>query len=292
MKLISQIIHADIAHKHGFLGKNIGIAFLDTGIYPHKEFYPADQRIAGFIDYVHHRSYPYDDNGHGTHITGIAASASCGIAPAAHIISLKVLDALGNGNQRTFLNGLSWIHHFHKQYGIRIVNISIGTPASGNDEAANAIVKQVNQLWDDGLVVCIASGNNGPRDHSITAPGNSRKIITVGSSDDASRPMGSQRFAKNYSSRGPTSSCVMKPDVVAPGTNIYSCGLNGGHSIKSGTSMATPAVSGAIALLLERYPYYTNKDVKMKLRYNCDKLSTPRNHQGWGQINVQKLLDL
>ena len=92
MKLISQIIHADIAHKHGFLGKNIGIAFLDTGIYPHKEFYPADQRIAGFIDYVHHRSYPYDDNGHGTHITGIAASASCGIAPAAHIISLKVLD--------------------------------------------------------------------------------------------------------------------------------------------------------------------------------------------------------
>ena len=80
MKLISQIIHADIAHKHGFLGKNIGIAFLDTGIYPHKEFYPADQRIAGFIDYVHHRSYPYDDNGHGTHIAGIAASASCGIA--------------------------------------------------------------------------------------------------------------------------------------------------------------------------------------------------------------------
>ena len=189
MKLISQIIHADIAHKHGFLGKNIGIAFLDTGIYPHKEFYPADQRIAGFIDYVHHRSYPYDDNGHGTHITGIAASASCGIAPAAHIISLKVLDALGNGNQRTFLNGLSWIHHFHKQYGIRIVNISIGTPASGSDEAANAIVKQVNQLWDDGLVVCIASGNNGPRDNTITAPGNSRKIITVGSSDDASRPM-------------------------------------------------------------------------------------------------------
>ncbi len=85
----------------------------------------------------------------------------------------------------------------------------------------------------------------------------------------------------------------MKPDVVAPGTNIFSCSLNNRYAIKSGTSMATPVVSGSFALLLEKYPFYTNKDIKMKLRKNCDKLKTPRHHQGWGaDTNLKKLMDL
>ena len=83
-----------------------------------------------------------------------------------------------------------------------------------------------------------------------------------------------------------------EPDVVAPGTNIYSCSLHNRYAVKSGTSMATPVVSGAMALLLEKYPYYTNKDAKKKLKFNCDQLNTPRSHQGWGRINVQKLLEL
>ena len=278
-----------------YTGKGIGVAILDTGISPHPDF---GNRICAFSDFISHKQTPYDDNGHGTHVTGILCGDGTasggkyrGVAPGCGIIGLKVLDRFGNGNKEDVLCAFDWIIRHMQKYHIRVVNISVGTTCK-NGKEHNSLIQGVEKLWDRGLVVVAAAGNQGPLPGSITAPGSSRKIITVGSSDDASRPMGSQRFAKNYSSRGPTSSCVMKPDVVAPGTNIYSCGLNGGHSIKSGTSMATPAVSGAIALLLERYPYYTNKDVKMKLRYNCDKLSTPRNHQGWGQINVQKLLDL
>lgn len=70
---VSKQIHADLAHQHGFLGEGIGIAYLDTGLFPHKDFSPHSTRIAKFVDFVHSKSFSYDDNGHGTHITGIAA---------------------------------------------------------------------------------------------------------------------------------------------------------------------------------------------------------------------------
>lgn len=298
LKSISSQIHADLAHQNGFLGNGIGIAFLDTGLFPHRDFYPIDQRLEAFLDFVHHKSDCYDDNGHGTHITGIACSSGMigqkylGIAPKSHIISLKVLNALGNGDPSSFIRGLQWIHENHRAYHIRIVNISIGSPSCPEDKSSYEILYHVNRLWDDGLIVCIAGGNHGPRPQSISIPGNSRKIITVGSSDDFMKILGNRRLPSHYSGRGPTASCIMKPDVVAPGTNIYSCGLHHRYAIKSGTSMATPVVSGAMALLLERYPFYTNKDAKKKLKFNCDHLNTPRSHQGWGRINVAKLLDL
>ena len=92
---VSKQIHADLAHQHGFLGEGIGIAYLDTGLFPHKDFSPHSTRIAKFVDFVHSKSFSYDDNGHGTHITGIAASSATfgsdylGIAPKSHIVSLK-----------------------------------------------------------------------------------------------------------------------------------------------------------------------------------------------------------
>ena len=128
---VSKQIHADLAHQHGFLGEGIGIAYLDTGLFPHKDFSPHSTRVAKFVDFVHSKSFSYDDNGHGTHITGIAASSATfgsdylGIAPKSHIVSLKVLDASGNGVQSAFLQGLDWIHEYHRSYQIRIVNISI-----------------------------------------------------------------------------------------------------------------------------------------------------------------------
>lgn len=295
---VSKQIHADLAHQHGFLGEGIGIAYLDTGLAPHKDFAPMDQRVTAFIDLVKGRSHPYDDNGHGTHITGIAASCASyasdylGIAPKSHIISIKVLDAMGNGVQSAFIRGLDWIHRNYRSYDIRVVNISIGTANHHNENASKELLFHVNQLWDDGLVVCIAGGNQGPKPQSISIPGNSPKIITVGSSDDSIKIIGKYQFSSHYSGRGPTTSCIMKPDVVAPGTNILSCGFSNRYTLKSGTSMATPVVSGALALLLEKYPFFTNKEVKMKLRSSCDKLKTPRRHQGWGLINLQKLMDL
>ena len=153
-------------------------------------------------------------------------------------------------------------------------------------------VKGVNAAWDDGLVVVVAAGNQGPGRQTITTPGISRKVITVGCSDDhkEGNVMGNRMV--DYSGRGPTGACICKPDVVAPGSSIISCSNEPGrYMIKSGTSMSTPLVSGAIALLLEKYPDMSNRDVKLRLRERCVDLGLPKNQQGWGGLDVQRLLE-
>ncbi len=172
-------------------------------------------------------------------------------------------------------------------YKIRVVNISVGTTyRTRNDQ--DVLVRGVEQLWDQGLVVVAAAGNQGPEPGSITAPGCSKKVITVGSSDMLS---GKERI----SGRGqPTFECVCKPDLVAPGRRIMSCAAGAGNTygMKSGTSMSTPMISGAAALALEKDPMLTNVDIKMMLRDSADDLGLPKNQQGWGKFNCKKFLSL
>ena len=130
-----------------------------------------------------------------------------------------------------------------------------------------------------------AAGNQGPRSGSVTAPGSSRKIITVGSSD-----LLTGRTA--ISGRGPTSECICKPDLVAPGNRILSCapGTDFAYGVKSGTSMSTPLVSGAVALLLQKYPTLTNVEIKRCLKESARDLGLPRNLQGSGELNMKQAL--
>lgn len=134
-----------------------------------------------------------------------------------------------------------------------------------------------------GIVVAASAGNKGPAPHSISAPGNSRKIITVG-----------YHSKHSNSSVGPTSLCIKKPDVVTPGYQITSCchqyASQSAYIKKSGTSMATPIVSGSIALLLSLYPQLTPKEVKVRLKNSCTDLNLPHGSQGWGLLNVEKFL--
>lgn len=149
-------------------------------------------------------------------------------------------------------------------------------------------MRSINSLWEAGLVVVTAAGNNGPSDYTIGAPGNSRKIITVGTSDSVKG-----KFAHDFSGRGPTMNCIKKPDIVAPGLNIISCNniINRSFYIpRSGTSMSTPIVSGCIALLLQKYPYFTNKDVKLQLKRTAIDLHMPHEKQGWGLIRCDTFL--
>lgn len=279
----------------GFTGKNVGVAILDTGCFLHEDF---EHRVIAFADIVQKRPAPYDENGHGSHICGIIggdghASGGLyhGVAPGCNLIPVKVLDRRGNGFASDVLAGLRFIRENRKRLGIRIVNISVGSLSKKSMGENSALVRGVNDAWDDGLVVVVAAGNMGPRRGTITTPGISRKVITVGCSDDNKEVNVMGNRMVDYSGRGPTGSCICKPDVVAPGASVISCSNQAGkYTTKSGTSMATPLVSGAIALLLEKYPDMSNRDVKLRLRERCTDLGLPQNQQGWGLLDVEKLL--
>ena len=281
-------------------GKGVGVAVLDTGICPHPDF---GDRIKVFRDFVKNKKEIYDDNGHGTHVCGIIGGDGRmsrqkirGVAPGCHFCVCKVLDRKGNGTAGNMVEGLQWIARHFAEYGIRIVNISVGAlPKKGMGEDS-LLIRNVNLLWDLGLVVVAAAGNQGPGACTVTTPGISRKVITVGCSDDGKPVDISGSRMINYSGRGPTEECLVKPEVVAPGFRVRSCGRYhqpGGsvYAVKSGTSMSTPVVSGAIALLLEKHPEYSNVQVKLRLRNSCLDLGLEKSHQGWGQIWLPGLLD-
>ena len=276
--------------KSFYTGKGIGVCILDTGIYEHIDF---TGRIWAFYDFLAFKRRPYDDNGHGTHVAGLVAgdgTASMGkyrgAAPGCGIISLKVLDRYGTGSQDDVLRALRWNRENRQQYRIRVVNISVGTTCNSKRNHAR-LLESVEQLWDEGVVVVTAAGNQGPRPGSITAPGSSKKVITVGSSD-----LLEGRSA--ISGRGPTAECVCKPDIVAPGNKIMSCvpGKPYSYGVKSGTSMSTPLVTGAIACALEKNPALTNTDIKTMLMNSAEDMGLPQNLQGWGKFNRRKFLKM
>ncbi len=283
-------------------GKGVGIAVLDTGADPHPDF---KKRIIGFYDPVGGRQAPYDDHGHGTHVCGILAGDGTasggryvGMAPQAGLYVVKVLDEQGEGMKRVFLKGCEHILQVHREKGIRAVNVSIGALAATEEDESSEMVWMLNRLWDAGLVVCVAAGNGARKDRiegSVTVLGTSRKIITVGSSDDEFPVNLGKRTLRDYSGCGPTKGCIMKPEIVAPGYRIVAAhrlqGKAGGlYAIRSGTSMAAPAVCGAVALLLGKEPERKNTEVKLRLRDTATDLGRPISKQGWGELNLQSFL--
>lgn len=271
-------------------GQGIGIAILDTGICPLEDFTYPQNRIIAFKDFVYGRSAAYDDNGHGTHVTGIACGNGYlshekykGIAPKSNIISLKILDELGHGSASAALDAIRWIAKNRSLYNIRVVNLSIGT----NDKTiASPLVKEVNSLWEKGVVVVAASGND--EKNGVASPGISPKIITVGSIEE-------QVHFRIKSGN----MVYYKPDIFAPGENIVSCKADDfsfqgkKRSVKSvidnyyvrmsGTSMATPMVSAAAALVLQYAPNLSPDSVK-RIICNAANVSPPE-----GLLNIEKI---
>ena len=282
-------------------GHGVTTAVLDTGISPHSDL---KGRIVAFGDMLYGKKRMYDDNSHGTHVAGIIAGSGglssglyAGIAPASQIVAVKVLDQKGEGKIRFLIEGIKVILRNRDKWQIRIVNISIGTLPHQGDEEETELMRWVDRLWDEGLVVVTAAGNFGPRSGTVTIPGISKKVITVGASDDGNQKDRYGKVGTNYSGRGPTSECVCKPDLVAPGSYIRSC--NGfsqkknqkAYSVKSGTSMSAPVVSGAVALLLSKYPDMKNVEVKLRLLMSADDMGKDPNIQGRGLLNIEKLLN-
>lgn len=290
LKKAVKILQAEKAWDKGWTGNGIRVAVLDTGIQKHPDL---TGRVICFRDFVNGAVTCYDDYGHGTHVSGILCGEGKvkkeyrGIAPGADLLCLKVLDKNGNGRREQVIRGIQWVIRHQREYAIRIMNISVGSVREGNEQDRK-LIESVEQAWDQGIVVVCAAGNLGPEPYTITAPGNSRKVITVGMSEERENW---------YSGCGPTYSCVCKPDLVTPGSQIWSCNAfyqaqRNYYCQKSGTSMSTPMISGAVALLLEKEPWLTNVEVKMRLKESARDLGMERNRQGWGQPDIPALLEL
>lgn len=291
MTNVGSLLELRRIYSRGITGKGITTAVLDTGIYAHPDFFIPRNKIVYFQDFVRNRKGPFDDNGHGTHVSGIIASggrlgdgSGIGVAPESGIVMLKVLEKDGSGKIKNMLKGMEWILLNHEKYGIRIVNISVGMPVKNiENPEEEELVKKVEQLWNTGLVVVVAAGNDGPAPYTITSPGTSRKVITVGTGKEA---------GGDYSGQGPVpGTCVCKPDIIAPAINILSCDNHGkNYKKRSGTSMATPIVSGTVALLLSNEPWLSNRDVKIRLMQSALDCGMAKSRQGWGLLNPEGIL--
>lgn len=284
-------------------GSGITIAVLDTGIGRHPDLLG---RTLCFRDFLGKRNLMYDDNGHGTHVCGILCGSGRlshgsyrGLAPGARLVVGKVLDERGDGLTEHMLNGLDWVLSVKDRYAIRILNISVGIGSLEEKGKELALQEKIDMVWESGILVVCAAGNKGPADGSISSVGGSARVVTVGCHDGSFRKDNPGR-CELYSGRGEAGAAVRKPDVVAPGTDIVSCNANcfglHGHMrnvyvAKSGTSMATPIVSAAAALALQKYPSMTNAECRQKLQYTATDLGIPWNRQGWGMVNVRRLLE-
>jgi subtilisin family serine protease len=266
----------------GYRGAGIKIAIVDTGLDPdHPDF--AGRVVAGasFVggDYR-------DQNGHGTHVAGIAAGDGSvlggkyrGAAPEARIYVARVLDRNGSGSMSGVMAGVEWA----VDQQVQVMNLSLG--GAGSSDGQDALSLTCNAAVAQGITVCVAAGNAGPGARTVGSPGAAEDVITVGAVD---RNDGMARF----SSRGPTADGRTKPDICFPGTDIVAARAAGTsmgspvsdrYTAASGTSMATPHASGLAALLLQAKPDLAPADVKRVLMGTALDLGQDHNAQGSGR---------
>ena len=282
--------------------EKVTVAVLDTGIKAHPDF---DDRIIAFGDFVNGRQTMYDDSGHGTHVAGciggsgrLSVGRFSGIAPTCRLCVGKVLDEKGEGSIETLYRGLLWVLENRLRYRIRVLNISVGIGESGTKEKMKELTDLLESVCDQGVVVVCAAGNNGPAEGTLSPLGESSSVITVGCNEDGF--FGARKdLCENYSGRGGEDLLYRKPDLVAPGTDVVSCNANcyrdkrgvyrNAYIKKSGTSMATPIVSGAAALFLQKFPDCSGKQVKRRMIYSARDLGEEWNKQGWGMPDLEKM---
>lgn len=233
-------------------GSGTTVAVLDTGV-DTRNHTSLSVSADGWKDFVNNRSHPYDNNGHGTHVSGTIAGGQTqtgdhyGVAPDTILVHGKVLDRSGSGSFADILTAMEWT--LTHESDVDVLSLSLGT-----DGYESAFIQPIKNLRSAGVVVVAAAGNHGPQ--SSSSPGNVYGSLSIG----ASTPDGTiaefssgERIMKNRSwnrtapDSWPESYTV--PDVAAPGVGVNSAAPGGEYRQATGTSMATPHVAGAIALL-------------------------------------------
>lgn len=288
---------ADQVHQAGLTGKGVVIAVIDTGIAPHDDLMKPEPRIVGWHDLVNGKKEPYDDEGHGTHVAGIIAGNGyesegkyTGMAPSALLVGVKALDKRGSGPISRVIAGIQWVVEHKEEYRIKAINLSLGAPPEEGYRTDPAS-KAVNAAWQAGLLVCAAAGNSGPQRRTITTPGISPRVLTVGSINDQGTVPREDDVINEFSSRGPTIDRLPKPDLIAPGADITSLKPGGGYVAQSGTSMATPMVAGAAALLWEKNPALSPNQIREIMVATAEDRGYNKLIQGAGYLNTRAALE-
>ena len=283
-------IDAPEAWAEGYTGQGVTVAVLDTG---YDDTHPDLQgRIAaGAKSFVPGEEVDADPNGHGTHVastiagTGAASGGTHrGVADGANLLIGKVLGADGSGQDSWIIEAMEWAGQ-----NAPIVSMSLGSreASDGKDVMAEALN---NIAEETGALFVVAAGNAGAPE-SIGAPGSAEQAFTVGSVDD---PSG---YLSYFSSQGPLArSGAMKPNVTGPGNDVTAARSadspgEGAYVSMSGTSMATPHVAGAAAILLSAHPDYTTEQLKAALASSATDVGYTPYQGGTGVIDVDAALD-
>ncbi|MCJ7700300.1 MAG: S8 family serine peptidase, partial [Anaerolineales bacterium] len=277
----------------GLRGEGVGVAVIDSGIFMDRDFSEIPGKPQMRIDKAvsFNGDTTTDIYGHGTHVAGIVGGNGTasgefysGIAPKVNFINLKISDEYGMAYESDTVEALKWALDNKEAYNIRVVNLSINsTVESSYNESPIDVALEI--LWFNGIVVVASSGNKGPDGGYNTvnaAPANDPFVITVGSSDEHGTSDRADDSIAPFSSLGTTSDGFIKPEINAPGVNIISVLasasdweamapdrvlVDGEYFRISGTSMAAPMVTGAVALLLQSEPDLTPDQVKYRLTH-------------------------
>ncbi|MED3646114.1 S8 family peptidase [Halalkalibacterium halodurans] len=251
-------------------GDGVKVAVLDTGIASHDDLHVIDG-----VSFVSVEPFYRDLNGHGTHVAGTIAAqendeASTGIAPNVELYAVKVLNGLGAGSIASITNGIDWAI----SNDMDIINMSLGTNTD-----SEALQRAVERAHDHGILIIAAAGNSGEADeqHTIDYPARYDSVVAVGAVD-------------GNNDRASFSSYGEQLEIMAPGVEIHSTFLFNRYERLSGTSMASPHVTGAAALIKSNNPELTNEQIRKRLNTTATPLGNPF-YYGHGLLNVDAALD-
>ncbi|MFD5987660.1 S8 family serine peptidase [Streptomyces cyaneofuscatus] len=282
-------VGAPAAWARSYDGTGTKIAVVDTGIdATHPDLagrVVAERNFSGSPD-------AKDRVGHGTHVASTAAGTGAkdarfkGVAPGAQLINAKVLDDRGAGDDSGVIAGVDWA----VAQGADVINMSLGGPDTPGIDPLEAQVNKVSA--EKGVLFAIAAGNNGPGLGTIASPGSADAALTVGAVDDGDA-------MADFSGVGPrTGDGAVKPDLTAPGVGITAAAATGtggqnppGYATLDGTSMATPHVAGAAAILKQKNPAWTGAQIKAALTGSAEGGSHTVFQQGAGRLAVGKAID-
>ncbi|MFF0372631.1 S8 family peptidase [Micromonospora sp. NPDC005087] len=286
-------IGAPAVWEAGYDGTGVNVAVLDTGI---DQSHPdLSAKVVATKNFSQETSIA-DGFGHGTHVASIIAGTGAasggrykGVAPSASLMVGKVLNDNGTGQLSWSIEGMEWAAHA----GADVVNLSLGSaPTDGTDPASQALDALSKET---GTLFVVAAGN-ASRDATVSAPGAATQALTVGAVDDRDQ-------LAFFSSRGPRlGDAAVKPNITAPGVNIIAARAAGTsmpgsvpvgdhYTQASGTSMATPHVAGAAALLVQAYPEWGASELKDALVSTAKPGNYTVFQQGAGRADVAKAFE-